>query len=265
MYRDVGHNYRKQSMKQIFTIVILTFITITASCQKYGKSIEKNKFPDSLKVDIKSNNLYFIEDANETDFENALKKYCSHFTKDTLNYIKTDSLMKLPIENGKFVSFRDTLSWENEDIDARFYRYLGNYPEIGYYLVEGKYYENYSCILINKKSGSKKYLGGIPKISPTQNFLLNINEIGGMGDEPIGFQIWKSNKNKSNWILMDKSNNLAWQTDDKSVKTPWYPLDFIWEADKIAIMKLISLKSNDYKNNNYKDSRECVYKRLTIK
>lgn len=221
--------------------------------------------PDSLKVEIKSNKHYSIRDANEKDFEIALKKYCSHFIRDTLNFIKADSIIKLPIENGEFICFKDTLSWENEDIDSRLYRYLGNYPKIGCYLVEGKYYENYSCILINKMNGNKEYLGGVPKISPTQEFLLNINEIGGMGDEPIGFQIWTYSKKELNWILLDKSNNLAWQTDDKRIKTPWYPVDFIWESNKEAILKIISIKSKDFINNNYKNSYDCIYKRLIIK
>ena len=252
-------------MKQTIVIAFLILTSLYASCQVSTKEDEKVGIPDSLKVEIESNAYYIIKEASKNDFENALRKFVTHFVSDSLNFIKKDSILTLPILNRNNVTFKDTLNWENEEIDSRLYRYIGNYPGINFYLVECKYYENYSCYLINKITGEITDIEGIPKISPKQDYLINIIEMGGMADIPIGFQIWKRNLHSNTWNLVDRSNNLAWLTDDETIKTSWYPVDFIWESDKVAILKVISFKSNDFKNNNFKDSNDCIYKKLIIK
>jgi len=241
-------------MRKIIYLIFVLWITSCTSNNNKERQ-QQSDLSDSLMVDIKSTNLFDVEDATITDFSNAEKKYNSNFISDTLNYKKQSNKLILPISNNKTVIYIDTLSPESESTDYRIYNYLGHYPEIGYYLIEAGFYEYASFYLIDMNTGKETEILGFPKFSSQQNYLININEMGGMGDEPIGYQIWKFNKKEKSFIKIVEFNQFE-----------WYPIDFVWENDKSVIIKVISFKSKDYIDGiNYKNSNDCVYKRLKLK
>lgn len=237
-------------------IIYLIFVFWIPSCTNCNKNEQKQaNLSDSLMVDIKSNNIFDVEEATITDFLNAKKKYNPNFISDTLNYKKQNNKLILPISNNKTVIYIDTLSPESESTDYRIYNYLGHFPEIGYYIIQAGFYEYASFYLIDMKTGKENELLGFPKFSPKQSYLININEMGGMGDEQIGYQIWKFKKKEKSFIKIFEFDQFE-----------WYPIDFIWENDNSAIIKVISFNSKDYNDGiDYKNSKDCVYKRLKIK
>jgi hypothetical protein len=109
--------------------------------------------------------------------------------------------------------------------------------------------------LVDKGNGNQVEIGGKAKVSPTKKYLVNINEIGGYGDEPIGYQIWKLDNSKrtiTKFIEFDQSE--------------WYPIDFAWNKDNNLLLKVIKMNAPDFKDGgDYKNSKYCVYKKLTIK
>jgi len=241
-------------MKKIILAILVIWISSCINNIPSEKQLQ-SVLPDSLKVNIKSTNLYDVEEATSTDFINAEKKYNSHFIEDTLKIKKQNSVLILPLTNNKNVVYKDTLTPESENIDYRIYFYLGHYPDIEYYLVGYGAYEDAETYLVDMNTGKENIIGGVPKISPQQDYLININEMGGMGDEPIGYQIWKFNKTERSFTKIIEFDQFE-----------WYPIDFTWENDKTIIIKIISFNSKDYKNGeNYKNSKDCVYKRLKLK
>jgi|GEM_PF-4938838 len=82
--------------------------------------------------------------------------------------------------------------------------------------------------------------------------------MGGYGDIPFGFEIYRiSEKTK----LISKTNGIEQKVDEFN----WYPLDFVWSGDKSLIIKIISPKSNDYKNMNFEKTKQAVYKKIDLK
>lgn len=250
-------NYLLKKLTMKKTIYLLLIILISSCGNHKDKQSSSDNVSDSLKVSITSTSAIDVEDATYTDFVNAEKNYHSNFLADTLKYVKQKGQLVLPLSTGKEVIFTDTLSPESESIEYRVYGYLGCYPKLNYYLVDGGFYEDHEYYLVDMNSGQINEIAGFPKVSPQLNYLININEIGGMGDEPIGFKILKINNENRSIINFAELE----QFDDYE----WYPVDFTWENDKTAIIKIISFKSKDYQEENYANSKDCVYKRLKLK
>ena len=256
------------------TIIFATFISVlTISCstktqnsdnastsKTEGIKQSENMLPDSLQVTINSTNLYIVSDATEADFIAAQKEYKTNLIADTLNYSKKDNCLRLPISNNstKAVSYCDTLLDAEDNPDYRRYSYRGYFPTIHYYLVECLLYENYSCDLVNLNTGSVTTISGVPKLSPNNKFLANIIGMGGFGDIPFGFEIYKiDEKNKS----ISKTKGIEQEVDEFN----WYPLDFVWSGDKSLIIKIISPKSKDYTDMNLERTKQAIYKKIDLK
>ncbi|QHL88475.1 hypothetical protein GU926_13960 [Nibribacter ruber] len=198
--------------------------------------------------------MFKVEDASETEFNKAKKERGSDLIQDTLKIRKNNNQLHLSLSNAstKEVVLKDTLADIFDNSDFRRYTYLGQFPKINQYLIENHLYEDYKCLLINKKSGKITQIGGRPSLSPDGTYLININAAGGMGDEPIGFQIWEIKPDAS---LIKK----IYEFD----QFEWYPLDCTWQNDRTAIIKIISMKSPDYPNMyEKKSSKDFMYKKL---
>ncbi|MEI7595284.1 MAG: hypothetical protein WCK02_06005 [Bacteroidota bacterium] len=237
----------------ISTIICIFFLfgCINKSEGKYKSDV----IPDSLKVTIISTKNYSVEDVSAKDFDEAVKNYDAKFVYDTLKYPKTNGVIMLPISNEKYRFLKDTLEQDPEFGDYRVYKYLGHFTDINSYLVLGGFYEYLEYYLIKINSGKIDTIFGLPKISPKNKYIMTINEMGGMGDELIGFHIWKIENDRIDFIVTVDSETMG-----------WYPVDFIWDNNGNIIIKVISTKSNDYKNyNKIKQSKDCIYKRLILK
>lgn len=225
-----------------------------------GIQQSENKIPDSLKVQLKSTDLYIVTDVTEADFTRAQKEYKTGLIADTLKYPKKNNCLKLPISNGLTteISFCDSLLDADENPEGRHYSYKGHFSTINYYLVECVFYENYTCDIINMKTGKSITISGIPQLSPNSKYIAEIIAIGGYGDVPIGFEICKFNEKTKSFFM---TKGIEQKVDDVN----WYPLDFVWTSDNSLIIKIISTKSNDYKNYKLKTTKDAVYKKIDLR
>jgi hypothetical protein len=255
-------------------VIFATFISVlTISCLTKTQNSDnastsktkeikqsENKLPDSLQVKMNSTNLYIVSDATEADFITAQKEYKTNLIADTLKYSKKDNCLRLPISNNSTteVSYCDTLLDVPEDPEYRRYRYVGHYSDINYYVVESTLYEDYSCDLININTGKKTTISGVPKLSPSNKYLANIIGMGGFGDTPFGFEIYKINEKTRS---ISKTKGIEQKVDEFK----WYPLDFVWSGDKSLIIKIISPKSKDYTDMNLERTKQAVYKKIDLK
>ncbi|MBI1837560.1 MAG: hypothetical protein HYR91_09885 [Flavobacteriia bacterium] len=256
-------------LKTIYNFLLnLIFIFLLSCNVKSGIKQNNNKVEsvnteikekDTLKRTIshnalvKPNSKFNIYKSNLTEFNLAQKFYQSYFVSDTNLVTKKNDIFKLKIRNGEYQIFQD-VNYNSDSMqmeEARYY-YLGQFPAISQYLVNGVFYEYSEYYLINKQNGEKNTIMGRPKISPNKNILANINEMGGFADELFGFQIS---------FLKNKKNQLIEIYNDFK----WYPMDFVWDKDNTLIIKIIDCNSKDFQNGKYEKSKDIEYLKIEFK
>jgi hypothetical protein len=236
-------------------LIILLTILFAACGQKSGSNeIVTSDSQTSLKGD--TSKTFLITEATESDFINAQKKYADKISYDTTKNKKIEGKIKLSIDNqsNPWTIFRDTLS-ESDEASVEQYEYLGQFKNIGVYIVRGSFYESYEYYLIDNKTGNKITIWGPPKASPTDKFIANLSINYGMEGEPNGIQIWMLDKN-------NPSNPISKLIEiDQEV---WVPDSFIWETDNSLILKVITV--DKYMNLEGKhDPKDYYFLRLKIK
>lgn len=214
---------------------------------------------------VKNNTLSKVSDpfsisrATKNDYNNCRPK--DYITYDTLLYKKKNGILSLPTsEKWKpFIVFSDSLV-NGEDDKEREFRYMGQFKEIGYYIVSGNFYEHSEDYLIDKNTGSKIVIWNDPKMSPGSKFMANLSMSYGLEGEPNGLQIWR--------IIKDGNNEVDPITISKVLEVDqqiWIPDDFVWESKNSLILKVIPVdKFWDKTGNINKNPNDFYYLRVKV-
>jgi len=234
-----------------FKCVTCLIVSVISSLLVYGQNSGVNE----------KNHTFSITKATELDFD-AAKELSMKYPKidtTTIDIEKVDGELKLPLERKwkPYASFTDTLV-DSDDTDIREFWYLGEFKEIGYYLVGGSFWEHFECYLINKKNGHSQTIWSVPSISPAEKYLANLSMQYGIEGVPNGIQIWRINRQEyddSEPILIEKYLELDQQI--------WAPDDFVWETDNTLIIKVAEVEA--YLNENGEPKQDdFYYLRLTL-
>lgn len=197
---------------------------------------------------------FSITNASTEDFAEAKRKYKDKTFCDTATLKKKNGIIKLPVDQKwrPFVIFTDTLLNTDEG-KIRKYQYLGQFDNIGFYIVDGNFYEHYECYLIDKRTGNKTTTWNRPFLSPTSRYFANLSMPYGLEGVPNGIQIWKVETSNQNYL--SKYLELDQQI--------WVPDDFVWESDNSLLLRVVSVDKFWNKNGQVND-KDYYYLRLKL-
>jgi hypothetical protein len=188
--------------------------------------------------------------SSEVEFIKAKKSFKNSFVVDTSNIKKQKNQLTLRLKNGRKIAFQDEIkSEEILQTEDSIYTYLGQFPVLNHYLVNGQFYENTEYYFINKTNGKSTKLAGFPIVSENNLYLANTNEMGGFADEKFGFQIHKLHATTP--YLIEILNDFK-----------WYPLDFTWDKDNTLLVKIIDCTHKDFISGKFQQSKNCIFLRL---
>jgi hypothetical protein len=91
------------------------------------------------------------------------------FVLDTMKIHKEKGVLRLPLDNGKMITFIDSLK-PIDETNISSYVYKGENRKLNYYLVTGNFYELQTTYLINKRNGKTDTLENTPIFSPSDLF-----------------------------------------------------------------------------------------------
>ena len=117
---------------------------------------------------IKETDDYILKEVDSGYYYNHEIKAKNNFVFDTTNIHKVDGVLRLPLDNGKEVVFKDTMDMTH--LDIRNYKLIENNNKLNSYMIEGDFYERGAYYLINKKTGLIDTLYGKPIYSPSNKF-----------------------------------------------------------------------------------------------
>ncbi len=233
------------SENRLILTLILYLTIIVSSCKE--KSTTKSSETSSKKTLTDSLQNFSITKVTEYDFLKAKGKLQDQILYDTALYKKNKGIIKLPTEEKwhPFVVFTDTLT-NTDDTNVRQYHYFGQLKEIGFYIIEGNFWEHYDCYLIDKATGKKTTIWNIPTISPNNKFIADIAPSGLDGD-PIGLQIWNVAKNENNLNEPPTAIEKYLELNEQI----WEPADLVWNSNNSLILKVSSI--DNYNNEKIKN------------
>lgn len=242
-------------MKQI----IIIFLTIlTPSCNQNNKPID---VINTLTKEVNNDDVesFSIIEASAFEFELANSKYENPIVYDSITYKKKDGAINLPI-NSKwkpFVTFIDTLL-KTDETEIREYYYMGQFKNIGFYLVSGTFWEYSENSLVNKRTGNVTSIWNTPIISPNEKFIANLSMPYGLEGIPNGIQIWSVEKNEKNQAIpISISKHIE---IDQSI---WIPVEITWESDVSLILKVVSIH-NFLESGGKPEDKDHYFLRLNI-
>jgi len=202
----------------------------------------------NLRGQTDTNQTFSITKSSLKDYVKAVKTYKDQLIQDTVMFKKENGILELPLIQPHYppsVIFTDTLIEDEEAFEGREYNYLGQYKKIGFFLVEGRFYEHYECYLIDKRIGIVTIIWDKPKLSPSSKYFANISKLQIFDGVPSGIQIWK----------IDTSHNVELSKYLELDQRIWFPIDFVWETDNSLILKVVSInkfwESEELTNEDY--------------
>lgn len=228
-------------------------ILVIASCILLISCNRKNSQDNSNRKELSLAQPFSISKTTEQEYNYAVSKYSNRLLKDIEEHKKDSGIIQLPIERrwNPFVEFKDILP-ESDETGFKEYRYLGQFENIGFYLVQGYFWEHSECYLIDKKTGNQTITWNTPIISPKNEFFANISTSYGLEGAPNGVQIWKIIKrpeNQSEPAYIEKYLEL-----DQLI---WVPIDFVWNENESLLIKVITVVNymkygkQDHEKNTY--------------
>ena len=151
----------------------------------------------------------------------------------------TDSTLVLKLANGNTMNFDryiEERDWDNSEFVGYIFEHY--FDKIDYYLLKVQYYEGNAWILVNRKNGFTKHIGGLPYISKDNKKIITINSDLYAGYSFNGIELLS--------ILAD-SLHLEFSVETEK----WGPLDVKWINENEFLLKreLFNVNSTitDYK------------------
>ena len=157
------------------------------------------------------------------------------FVIDTTKIHKVNGVLKLPLDNGKSLEFKDKIT---NDANLVFYRYEGENKKFGFYLLDRSMADWYFKLFINRTNGKIDTINNVPTYSPS--FIYYVYQIEHL---PGGALIIKSiNTNKETRIEFEYgiTYGLKW-IDDKSFIfyfIYWDRPDIGWTSNKYYLVQI---------------------------
>ena len=216
-------------------LIILTILF--AACVQKNATNEKKTADNVVKISSDSLGTFSINKATIDDFAKAKMNFKDKILYDTTTFKKKNGIIKLPVDEKwqPFVFYTDTLVNTDEG-GIREYKYLGQFDNIGFYIVEGNFYEHYECYLINKGIGNKITIWNKPIITTDEKFIANLSMPFGLEGVPNGLQIWRVDRHKENEV--EPISISKYLELDQQI---WAPLDFVWETNNSLLLKVIAV------------------------
>jgi len=118
---------------------------------------------------IKDTNDYILKEVDSVYYYTYGNEPKNDFALDTIKIHKENGVLKLPLINGKLITFIDSLK-PIDDLHMCWYDYNGENGKLNYYLVSGHFYEWDFTYLINKRNGKIDTLETTPIFSPSDLF-----------------------------------------------------------------------------------------------
>lgn len=183
-----SHNYKMCIHYNIATTALTLFITVTLfSCN--AKSVQQEQSPPLLNIEnmetscrdtiyesMKLNKLIWDLMVKKTDTTKALIGLYSnldyelfdssipgfsypYIIYDTLLHNKKQGKFTLQFDDGNTLTFKDI----RDDGDAYCtYHYIGYLSNLKKYIISTSFYEDYTCLLLDRKDGTMTVLPSIP-------------------------------------------------------------------------------------------------------
>jgi hypothetical protein len=123
---------------------------------------------------------------------------------------KNGDTLLLPVMMGQNAEFVDVPNGDNSD-GERTYNYYGELTELGLYIVEADFYEGRHYYLVDKMSGEKELILGLPMLSPNKKMIFSNVAAIGYGAVGNGFDLWKVGKNNKLKHYFEKSDHADWE------------------------------------------------------
>ncbi len=226
------------------TVIILTLFN--TACKQNSHLDARNRMEKNRPTND-SLNEYSITKATADDFNKAKKAFINKTDYYTKKIKKVNGKIILPVEE-KLVSFTDTLL-DTDNSDIRQYEYIGQFSEIGFYIIKGVFWEHLEYYLIDTRTGKQTTIWNSPSLSPNNKFIANLSMPYGFEGVPNGIQVWRIEKNID---YLKGSNSVSNYLEiDQQI---WTPLDFVWDSDNAIILKVIDIekfvKNPEQTNNN---------------
>ena len=239
-------------------LIILTILF--ATCGHKNATNEKNKADNVVKISSDSLETFSINKATFDDFAKAKINFKDKTLYDTTTYKKKDGIIKLPIDEKwqPFVIYSDTLVNTDEG-GIREYKYLGQFDNIGLYIVEGIFYEHSECYLINKRIGNQITIWNEPIITTDEKFIANLSMPFGLEGVPNGLQIWRIDRHKENEV--EPISISKYLELDQQI---WVPNDLVWETDNSLLIRVVSVDKFWNKTGQVND-KDYYYLRIKLK
>jgi hypothetical protein len=100
-----------------------------------------------------------------------------------------DTLL-LKNKSGTYISFKDNLKCEGPDACAGF-KFLDYFEDVGFFLVQGYFWETGQHIMISENDGRKYYVHELPMFSPDRRRLVTVPDDSDTGLGMNGVFIWR--------------------------------------------------------------------------
>ena len=169
---------------------------------------------------IKDTTDYVLKEVNSDYYSTHGFEASNDFVKDsTVNY-KYLGIVKIPLDNGKFVAFNDTFTYEVRQWISYFYE--GYSAALNCYLIKQGGTDRDHWFLVNKSSGTKEFISDKPNYSPQKivdGYCVGYNEKASLGS--IKFASFKTGNSTLITVNNKSPYGLKW-IDDKS---------FLFETD----------------------------------
>lgn len=234
-----------------FFITGLGFILLFVYCTSDKNTTEQSEL---LKTKVSEQDtffggkqLYCITNTTQAVFESVFN---TKTDTSEINCIKTcqdcakrnSDTLSLKLDNGSVKYYINNSSIESDNYTQ--YHFITKLPEINYYLLKVFYYEAFSYLMINAKTGKETYLCGVPAVSPDKTKL-----IAGCFDLQAGFVF---NGLQLFSVTSDSLNNL-WSRE----LTKWGADNLAWIDNATIVAEQIRIDSAMNTKTTYVTLNEC--------
>lgn len=184
-------------------------------------------------------NFFEIELIDREMYLSNRNSSINYLLYDSAAFVKKDGVLKLPLEKGELL-LKDNLT--NDDKHKE-YRYIGQFKALDMYLVQGVFWEDWACILFDKKRDRQvQSFMGIPYLSTDMQYIvcLELDSVEGVGSISL-YAVTENEKTKKkyidpivemyikSWVPYTSTDNIYWSTDGYLYAPVMYAPNF-WDA-----------------------------------
>lgn len=160
-------------------IIIAQAIVFFFSCNSEKKTdSDKLLLPvmyserDSIHV---KESVFCFSDTTKSFFESIYKNTLDTSEKNCLQKVKEwvqryEDTLLVKLNNGTYKKYINNSSIESDNYTT--FQFISKLNSIDYYLIKIYYYEGFSYLMLNTKTGHENYLWGLPAVSPDNSKIM---------------------------------------------------------------------------------------------